>query len=637
MKRVLAVVMTIIMLLSSVFILASCSNGEGKTINAYYVSSLYDFDPSLAFTDDEALDIFNLVYEPLFILKDNGKVKGGLADDYSIDEDENSMTITLSDTFWSDGQPLTNEDVAFAWKRILDPNIRNNAAAMLYEIKNALDIKRGEDKDGNTVTVDDLGVELDGTKIIKIYFENENVDYDGFLRNLTSVALTPLREDVVSQREDYWSKRKATVVTNGAFTFGYIDYATGTFTVTRNKYYNRDPESSSAIDKYVRPYAVQTAWHDGKVDSKYEGLYWSSSQFGSASLTSAEYFMQYSKLWLDKALEQFENDTLFYVGDLSLEARKNYKDSKLLTLTDSMSTYTYVMNCNKFPKEVRVALSSVIDREHIVNEITTFGRPATAFVSYGLFNGTKKKYDFRKEGGDIISTKVTDEQKSSARDAINAAQSAGTFDKYETYTIKCKNNEEDIAVARYVAQQWIDLGLDIRIQILTYTVGKADEGMVDEKGNIQYVEYNEDDVKNAYVSGNYDILAIDYNMLSTDAFTVLAGFTSDMNGNGCDFSLDPTTKLSKNEIKHHSSGYTDAAYDEILNRAYAEKDLNERAIILHEAEKKLMEDMPIIPLYFNQNFYLQHKELKSIDVNYYGLPIFTDANLKVDVEKTNKE
>ena len=88
--------------------------------------------------------------------------------------------------------------------------------------------------------------------------------------------------------------------------------------------------------------------------------------------------------------------------------------------------------------------------------------------------------------------------------------------------------------------------------------------------------------------------------------------------------------------KHHSSGHTDSAYDEILSRAYAEKDLNKRAEILHEAEKKLMEDMPIIPLYFNQNFYLCHKKLKNIDINYYGLPIFTDANLKVDTDKTNK-
>ena len=39
--------------------------------------------------------------------------------------------------------------------------------------------------------------------------------------------------------------------------------------------------------------------------------------------------------------------------------------------------------------------------------------------------------------------------------------------------------------------------------------------------------------------------------------------------------------------------------------------------------------MPVIPLIFNQNFYVVNKSyLKGLDVNYYGYTLFTDARLK---------
>ncbi|MGI9344226.1 MAG: peptide ABC transporter substrate-binding protein [Gammaproteobacteria bacterium] len=53
---------------------------------------------------------------------------------------------------------------------------------------------------------------------------------------------------------------------------------------------------------------------------------------------------------------------------------------------------------------------------------------------------------------------------------------------------------------------------------------------------------------------------------------------------------------STNEMNH--PGYTSATYDEFVQRASMEGDLAERARILGEAESLLLEDMPIIPVYF---------------------------------------
>ncbi|MBT8441388.1 MAG: peptide ABC transporter substrate-binding protein [Gammaproteobacteria bacterium] len=53
---------------------------------------------------------------------------------------------------------------------------------------------------------------------------------------------------------------------------------------------------------------------------------------------------------------------------------------------------------------------------------------------------------------------------------------------------------------------------------------------------------------------------------------------------------------STNEMNH--PGYASEEYDELVRRAAAEGDLDKRAKILADAESLLLEDMPIIPVYF---------------------------------------
>jgi oligopeptide transport system substrate-binding protein len=53
---------------------------------------------------------------------------------------------------------------------------------------------------------------------------------------------------------------------------------------------------------------------------------------------------------------------------------------------------------------------------------------------------------------------------------------------------------------------------------------------------------------------------------------------------------------SLNEMNH--SGYSNARYDDLLERAAREYDTQKRAGFMQEAEQVLLEDMPIIPVYF---------------------------------------
>ena len=97
-----------------------------------------------------------------------------------------------------------------------------------------------------------------------------------------------------------------------------------------------------------------------------------------------------------------------------------------------------------------------------------------------------------------------------------------------------------------------------------------------------------------------------------------------MNGNGIDMTLDDKGYRSYEYIKT-SCSYSNETYDKLMKDALAEKDLDVRAELLHQAEQLAIDDMVVIPLLFNQSFYLS-QDLKKIDVDEYGY--FTMTKLK---------
>jgi ABC-type oligopeptide transport system substrate-binding subunit len=57
-------------------------------------------------------------------------------------------------------------------------------------------------------------------------------------------------------------------------------------------------------------------------------------------------------------------------------------------------------------------------------------------------------------------------------------------------------------------------------------------------------------------------------------------------------------ELLHSQNAQNDSGWVNARYDELLDQAALEIDLEKRARLLEEAERVLLEDTPIIPVYF---------------------------------------
>lgn len=598
MKKVIALLLCVLMLVP---VLASCNqkvdeNDKGAYIYMYLSDQVYDLDPAYAYNNESALRVVSLLFDNLFVLDENGKVKKSLAKDYTIREDdkkgEYEMIITLNETSWSDGSTITANDVYFAWTRILSPANNFEAASLLFDIKNARAAKEGDSE----ISIDDVAISAINESQIQIFFE-EKIDYDQFLLNLTSYALVPLRSEIVEKNSD-WAKKPATICTSGPFRLREVSYVPGEekMVLERNMYYYRDIEEDE-LDKSVTPYRL-----------------------------IVDYTMT------DEQIMQAYNDgKLFFVGDVPLSIRGSFGAD--IKPEDALSTHTYVLNQNALIKrtdgapaeklfanaDVRNALSVAIDREAIA-EAVVYAKAATALVPCGVFNaGNKgglfsKAKTFRDVGGDIIATSKNEQK---AQELLTKA--GVTASKYEFSISVPAYDEVHVAIAEMVAASWSALGFKVSVnKVETIANDEEDKSTQEVDRNIRDDVFAEN-----FRAGKFEVAAVDYVAHSADAFSVLAPYAKSFTG-----LASSAEKRTEFIIPTHVSGYDKAEYNALIESAFAEKDIKARAEILHEAEKMLMEDMPVIPIVFNQTKTLISKDLSKVVTTYYGTFNFNKAKLK---------
>lgn len=569
MKKMLSLILVALMLTTT---MASCTTLEGKDrgaiIDMYLGTEVYDFDPQKPITDDAQLRYMTLMYEGLTRLDENGKWVKAMMQDYRVevnDDDDFSIIVDLGGlTCWSDGRTVQAIDFVYSWKRLLDPEAQREGASLLYDIKNAKAAKLGD------ASIDDVGVAAVDTYVLQIVFEGE-VDLDNFFEKCASIALVPLREDMISRIGEKWSTKTTTILSNGPFVLREIA-ENGQIALGRSAYYylDQDPDSKEPLDKYVIPYRLVNRFTLGDEQAQLDA--YNSGELGST-------------IYLDNNLPLAERAAL-------------KKDAEV---TDMMATHTYVFNTENelFAKpEVRRALSLAIDRDAIV-EMITFAKPATGYVPYKVFDA-KSRSSFREEGGDLIATSANLEE---AKTLLkNAGVSGGSF------TITVRDNEVDMAVADYIKGVWETLGFTVKIDS---SLGLQ----VSETG------VTSDLFQDAYLTGDFDVIAVDTMMQSADAFNILSQFAAAYSGNGADMAS------STYDVIGHISGYNSEAYNALIDSANAEYDRAARTAILHDTEKMLLEDMPVCPVYFLQDAYIVSDELTGVDSDYYGMRNFNGAKL----------
>ncbi|ANS74301.1 ABC transporter substrate-binding protein [Paenibacillus yonginensis] len=144
-------------------------------------------DPSGSFTpyfQQSGYDgnVSSLLYTPLVTQDEKGLPKAGLAEKWEVSEDQLTYTYHLrKDLKFSDGSPLTADDVAFTWTILNDPSYDGDSLIPSIGIKGAADYKAGK---ATTIS----GIKVMDPQTISVMLEKPN-----------ATALELLGSDVLSK------------------------------------------------------------------------------------------------------------------------------------------------------------------------------------------------------------------------------------------------------------------------------------------------------------------------------------------------------------------------------------------------------------------------------------------------------
>ena len=571
MKRIVSLLLTFVMIFGMLTALTSCGapKNDGAEINVYLGSQVFDFDPSDYYVSSEAESLLGLLYEPLFTLSKNGNLKKAAAKSYEVDKEERQIVITIRESYWSDNVKVKAADYVYAWcERIINPANPNPAASLFSEIEGVNEAMNGEG------SISDIGIKATEMDQITITYK-EGADYKRILKNLASVATSPVRQDIVETSESYWSKYSA--VTNGAFKIKSYDKSQGTFELTRNVGYHQDPHTKD-YDNKVRPGML----------------------YGEFTFPGLDISVSY---------EDIENKVTFIMSEATLEDRAEYK--KKAKTAEHTSTYTYVFNTSHplfADANVRLALSAVIDRNAIIDAIT-FGKAADGLIP-DVSGGAK----------DELISSGKNEQK--AREYLAAADQS-VVNANKAFTLTIDSDEQSEKIAEIVKAAWESLGFTVTVKVAQPVESEVSDGNIFDSG-IQYL------IKNAsYGKFDYDVIAVDWQTYSTDAFAGLAALTSGFNGMGKneysgDISLgQPDYSVARKNI----SAWSDEAYDALIAAALSCEKKKERAAKLAEAEEYLISKMPVCPLVFNENFVFVGSKISKLKFNGLGNLNLTNVKL----------
>ncbi|MCB1116848.1 MAG: peptide ABC transporter substrate-binding protein, partial [Chlamydiia bacterium] len=180
--------------------------GSSQQITINITSEPSTLDPRKA----RALSDMNLIrmfMEGLTRTDKNGKNTLALAQSVDLSFDRKKYTFKLRDSKWSNGDPVTSHDFAYAWKKSLTPTFNAPNANLLYVIKNAQEAKKG------TLPLSLVGIETPDDKTLVITLNNPT---HSFLDLLANPIYFPVNSKL-DRTDSRWAEKEDSFVGNGPF------------------------------------------------------------------------------------------------------------------------------------------------------------------------------------------------------------------------------------------------------------------------------------------------------------------------------------------------------------------------------------------------------------------------------------
>ncbi len=610
MKKVLALVLAAIML----FTLAAC--GGNKTTDGNATNSLAvclasepdTIDPALNSSVDGATLVAHLFSGLAKWAEDeNGSLVivadavEELTEGVENEDGTVTYTYTLKDGLtWSDGKALTAADFVFAWNRAASPELAGDYNYMFDVVKGYAEMwemkETGEtDEEGNPIEEPvnpdaKLAVEAKDEKTLVVTLNNK-VNYWNEL--LAFPTYYPVREDVVAN--DKWATDPSTYVCNGAYTMtGWEHNSVITFTKNEN-------------------------YHD------------------AAAVTMPE-IKFYLSDDANNMLTNYKNGEWLLIDDVPTNEIANLKADyeNEFVVTGQLGTYYACWNVNESllpanttlegvaaeeaQEEIRYALGLLLDREHIVNNISQGGEvPAASFVGMGLTEADGKTQFYQVAGS---ADDDFDGYFDASADAVSANydKAIEILKKYYTYdeatskftdvpTLDYIYNTNDAhqAIGEYIQNAFAGVGITMNLQNQEWNtfLNTRKNGDYSVARNGWLADYNDPisflDMWTT-VSGNNDI------QFGKGAHKDLAMYDLDLTAYGIDVKVEDGTWAD--------------TYDVLIAEIKSCTDTAKRYELMHVAEDFLMATGCITPIYYYSDIYMINEKVEGFFANPLGYKYF---------------
>lgn len=578
-KRALSIALAVIMLVGT---LTGCkSSGSNGAIKACVGSEPKSLDPAI----NQALDgsiYLSHMFEGLTKTDKNNETVAGIAESWDISDDGLTYTFHLrKDAKWSDGKAVTAGDFVYAWQRAVDPSTASPYSYQLYYIANAEAINsQYVGSDGKPAKVK---AGADG-KPVKDKDDKYIGDPNGVYAYAKDDGSAIWLDDLGAKATD-----DNTLVVTLAAPCAYFLQIAGfpTLYPVRQDIVESNPDGwandpSTLVSN--GPY-VMSAWdHNSKIVlTKNENYYDKANIVG----TELDFMLMDDT---NSILAAFKNGELDLAEDYPSNELATLVDNKEAQIYDNLAVFYYVFNDTKAPFDnvkVREALSLAIDRNYLVESVAKGGqKPAGSIVPNGIFDADGKT-DFRDNAGEYIDTS-TDATEANIAKAKKALAEAGYPDGkgFPTIAIKYNTNEGNQKVAEYIQSEWKNnLGINVTISNEEWSV------FIDDRNN-----------------GNFDVARDAWSADYADPMTFLDLFTSTSGNN--------------------SGRWKNAEYDKLIAAAKATDDENVRMDSMHKAEKLLMDNYAVMPIYYYTNPDLVSKNLDGYVSSPLGYKYLMWASIK---------
>lgn len=526
-------------------------------------------------------------------------VMPGVAERWEVNEEGTRFTFHLRhNARWSDGQPLTAHDFAYAWRVGLLPDtapyyieflqlIRGGKAYTDWATHSLNEVREIEDRDARLEAARQrvAGLEPRFREMVAVEVVDDHtlvVESERFIPYFLDIMATwplfPLPRHVVEplseigprtgmiRRSPQWIKAD-TMVTNGPF---YLH----DWRFRREIYMKRNPH------------------------------YWNADQVAIDSLQFLNFsdpstiFIAYESGLLDLGLGV---ESLSFMPDLMQAADRGERDD--VHAFDGFGTYYYALNMREDvpglvenpmrDPRVRKAMTMAVNRRVITENVTRMRqRPTTTFVPPGSVP------DYPSPAGLAYAPDRARELLADAgwrRDGPRDPLLDADGRRFPRLTLTYNTAAGHQLVAQAVARMWAsELGIDVRLE------------------NVEWPTFLD-------------------RKRSGDVQIARGGWFGDY--------MDPTTFLDlfRSGNPANDSGMADEHYDQLLDDAEAARDPQRRLELLAEAERYLIEEaVPIVPIYIYNVVHLYEPErLRGVSQHPRNLQMFGTLRV-VDEQRSSQ-